>query len=365
MQENAFRAHQTSASSYLNHSFHPLPALHGGPDALGVPAWDLSTNANACGPYVPAVQALREADARHYPDPAYIQLSVQLAAWHHVAPERIVLAASGSEFIQRISTAVALHAAAAGQGAGQVWLPAHAYGDYARAAHASGLHPTPDAPRAALLWACEPSSPLGQPDASLPALAAALQPGQTLVLDQAYAPLRLSGTCALAAATLDSVWRLITPNKALGLTGVRAAYAIAPAQADSALLARVQALSPSWPVGAHGVALLQHWASIAAHDWLHECRATLRQWKTRQTALLAGLGWQVLPSDANFFVAAPTRQTGANGLFDLKNLLPALRARGIKLRDCASFGLPGHVRLAVVAPEGQDALVEALKAWPC
>ena len=41
-------------------------------------------------------------------------------------------------------------------------------------------------------------------------------------------------------------------------------------------------------------------------------------------------------------------------------LLTALRAQGIKLRDCASFGLPGRVRMAVVAPEVQDALVSAL-----
>ena len=37
-----------------------------------------------------------------------------------------------------------------------------------------------------------------------------------------------------------------------------------------------------------------------------------------------------------------------------------LRAQGFKLRDCASFGLPGRVRMAVVAPEVQDALVSAL-----
>lgn len=361
MQKKAIPAHQTSAGSSQNHSFSLSSATHGGPDALGVPAWDLSTNANACGPYAPAVAALQAADARHYPDPAYTQLTVQLAAWHRVAPARIVLAASGSECIQRISTAVALHTAAAGQGAGRVWLPAHAYGDYARAAHAAGLRPEADPARAHLLWACDPSSPLGQPDARLPAHAAALRPGQTLVLDQAYEPLRLSGACALDAAALDGVWRLITPNKALGLTGVRAAYAIAPAQVDAALLARVRALAPSWPVGAHGVALLEHWASVAAHDWLHQCRATLRPWKARQTALLSGLGWRVLPSDANFFVAAPAHQTSANGLFDLQTLLPALRARGIKLRDCASFGLPGHVRMAVVAPKAQDALMEALE----
>lgn len=331
------------------------PPTHGGPDAQGVPAHDLSTNANACGPYPPAVQALRTADARHYPDPAYTALTAQLAAWHGVAPSRIVLAASGSEFIQRISVAVALQAPGAG-----VWLPAHAYGDYARAAQAAGLARVDDPAEAALLWACDPSSPLGQPHADLTNQVVALRSGQALVLDQAYEPLRLAGALTLDAAAQDRIWRLVTPNKAQGLTGVRAAYAIAPRDTDAALLARLRALAPSWPVGTHGVALLQSWATVDAHDWLQDCRATLRDWKARQISLLQAAGWQVQPSVANFLVAACAGGSGAEGRFDLKSLLAALRTQGIKLRDCTSFGLPGHVRMAVVAPAVQDALMAAL-----
>ena len=141
-----------------------LTPLHGGPDAMGVPRHDLSSNGNPCGAWPAALQALQHADARHYPDPAYTALRRQLGAWHGVATDRIVLAASASEFIQRISLAVAL---TAGPEAA-VWQPAHAYGDYARAAQAAGLPMTEAPERASLLWACEPSSPLGQADAGLP-----------------------------------------------------------------------------------------------------------------------------------------------------------------------------------------------------
>ncbi|HSV54496.1 MAG TPA: aminotransferase, partial [Burkholderiaceae bacterium] len=48
-------------------------------------------------------------------------------------------------------------------------------------------------------------------------------------------------------------------------------------------------------------------------------------------------------SDANFFCVS-----GAD--------VQALRAHGIKLRDTASFGLPGYARLSVQAPIAQDAL---------
>ena len=333
-----------------------LTPAHGGPDAFGVPLHDLSTNANACGPCPAALRALQAVDARHYPDPAYTRLVAQLAAWHGVAAGRIVPAASASEFIQRISVAVALQAGPLAC----VWLPRPAYGDYARAAQAAGLQPTADPGAAALLWACEPGSPLGQPDPALAGRAAALRPGQTLVLDQAYEPLRLSGAASLDAARLDRVWRLVTPNKALGLTGVRAAYAIAPADAPADLLARVRALAPSWPLGAHGVALLQAWAGAPCGDWLRQSKERLRAWKQRQIDMLQTVGWLAQPSQANFFVAAPAGLSNEAPL-DLQPWLGALRRRGIKLRDGASFGLPGRVRMAVVAPAVQDALAAALR----
>lgn len=328
-----------------------LADIHGGPDMLGVPAYDLSTNTNACGPHGPTEQAVREANARHYPDPAYTALAIQLAAWHGVAPSRIVLGASGSELIQRISAAVAFQAAASSEEASACW-PMHAYGDYARAAQAAGLRHTEDAAQASLIWACDPSSPLGQPHHGLADVVERLKPTQALVLDQAYEPLRLSGALALDADALDRIWRLMTPNKALGLTGVRAAYFLAP-RTEPGLLPHLRALAPSWPLGAHGVALLQNWATVDTHQWLAECRATLRMWKARQLELLAAAGWRAEAGLANFLVV--TRE-GVN----MKTCLDALRQKGIKLRDCASFGLPGHMRMAVVEPDVQDIVMRAL-----
>ena len=330
-----------------------LTAVHGGPDALGVPQFDFSTNSNACGPCPHALTAVQQADATRYPDPQYTALRSQLADFHGVDAKRVVLAASASEFIHRIS---ALHR---GQ---EVRLPRHHYGDYLQAARAWGLvvcdtASTPDRSwkgreqdRARLLWACEPSSPLGQNHPDLAVLVDGVQPGQSVVLDCAYAPLRLSGAPSLNAAQMDRVWQMWTPNKALGLTGIRAAYVIAPWGADTAPL---QALCPSWPVGAHGVAMLQAWCGAASQAWLAQSLAVLRDWKIRQIALCAGWGWHCLPSDANFFCAQPPTD-------DLPQLLARLRAQGIKLRDAASFGLPGHVRLGVLPPEAQDALEIAL-----
>ena len=346
---------------------------HGGPDAAGVPAFDFSTNSNACGPCPEALQAVQAADATRYPDPAYTALREGLAAFHGVDADRIVLAASASEFIHRIT------AVAAQQGATRVTVPPHSYGDYAHAAQARGLTlvrcagsasssgsgsvcVSADASvqangsgAAGLHWACEPSSPLGRADEVAQAWRADTLAGPKpalRVLDCAYAPLRLEGDNAWAGGPRglpEHCWQLWTPNKALGLTGVRAAYVVAPAGA-SASARMLAALAPSWPVGAHGVALLQAWHQPSVQRWLVHSLRTLSDWKQRQHTLCLDLGWAVhAGSLANYFCALPDSP-------DLAQDLAALRGAGIKLRDAASFGLPGTVRMGVLPPPAQDAL---------
>ena len=353
-----------------------LPSrMHGGPDALGVPRFDFSSNSNACGPCRMAQQALQHADASSYPDPCYTALRAQLAAHHGVDAARVVVAGSASEFISRITAWVArlYWADEERRGVGLVALPRHAYGDYALAAHAWGLQAAvastitmAQQADTLLVWCCEPSSPQGIAHGewphwivqtpSLPELPDSMEPVDVaivrtppVVLDCAYAPLRLGGTPSLDAQQRSRVWQLWSPNKALGLTGVRAAYAIAPLGMQAAV-AELDRMAPSWLLGAHGVALLQAWVQPDVQAWLAQSLHTLRSWKTRQIEMLQSRGWTCLPSETNFFCASPGQP------MDLKTL----RAQGIKLRDASSFGLPGHVRLGVLGLEAQDALAGAL-----
>ncbi|WP_295856441.1 aminotransferase class I/II-fold pyridoxal phosphate-dependent enzyme [uncultured Xylophilus sp.] len=327
----------------------PVTRPHGGPGSTGPARFDFSTNANAVGPCPQAEAAVRQADAARYPDPAYAALRERLAARHGVAPGRVLAAASASEAIFRLT------ARAAQRGIRRVRLPVHGYGDYRDAARAWSLQPVNeqagerDTEEGAglLAWHCDPSSPLGQ--TTPPPARADL----FTVLDRAYAPLRLAEPDPWAYAA-DGIWQIWSPNKALGLTGVRAAYLIAPRGAEDEAAA-LERLAPSWPVGAHGVAMLDAWCDPAVADWLAESRATLQRWKAAQIALCTELGWTVRPSDTNFFCARPP-------VDDLPRWLAALRADGVQLRDCASFGLPGEVRLGVLPPAAQQALAAAARA---
>ncbi len=313
-----------------------IQRIHGGPDASGAARFDFSTNSNACGPCPAALAAMQQADPTQYPDASYTALRGQLAAFHDVDARRVVLAASASEFIFRIT------ALTARRGGHSVWLPRYSYGDYAHAATAHGLAEVTDPLTAGLCWACEPSSPFGQAHQDWHSSARAVQ-----VLDRAYEPLRLSDKFA-HGQYLQKLWQLYSPNKALGLTGVRAAYAIAPLDAAVDIDA-IHQLCPSWPIGAHGVAMLQAWTQPGVQAWLAGSLTTLRRWKAQQIELCKSFGWAVLPSTANFFVCQATVD------------LTALRQHGVKLRDCTSFGLPGHVRISVQSPAAQNALATAVQ----
>ncbi|RFO97570.1 aminotransferase [Rhodoferax lacus] len=321
------------------------PRIHGGPDALGVPLYDFSTNSNSCGPCPQAMAAVQAANATRYPDASYTAVREQLAAFHGVDSWRVVLAGSASEFIFRMT------AWTVQQGGRSVWLPQHAYGDYAHAARSWGLQVASTPETADLVWVCDPSSPLGQTFDAWP-----LHKGQR-VCDCAYAPLRLEGTSRATASQQDCLWQMFSPNKALGLTGVRAAYAIAPLNGQQAAQ-QLEALAPSWPVGAHGVAMLLAWVEADTQAWLQQSLQTLRAWKLRQVGLLQAMHWHVEPSVTPFFCARPALE------IDAPTLCAELRAQGIKLRDTTSFDLPGYLRLGVLPPHAQDALLAALHRPP-
>ena len=334
-------------------SVQPLHRSHGGPDALGPVRWDFSTNANAADPCPQAVQALAAADASRYPDARYCALRERLAAWHKVDAQRILLAASASEFIQRI-TAVGAQIAP-----GPVAVPALAYGDYAVAARAFGRAAVDiTAPQATLRWCADPGSPMGR-DAPPPPSPS----DRPTVLDLAYAPLRLSGKTSWTSAARDAVFQLYSPNKALGLPGVRGAYVIAPAASPAhrnwshrSWCDALENAQPSWPLGAHAVALLQSWTEAGTQTWLAEARTTLCHWTAALRAGLADLGLEPAAS-VTPFLCARQPGTAAPGL-----LQRVLREKDLAVRDTASFGLPGWMRVSAQPPQALRALLDALRA---
>ena len=124
--------------------------------------------------------------------------------------------------------------------------------------------------------------------------------------------------------------------------GLRVGYVLA---ADAGLIHRLRARQPEWSV--NGL------AAAAVPDLLD--RADLPAWaagiaalRAELVAVLRGAGLHPEPSDANYvLVRAP-------------GLRAALAPSGVLVRDCAGFGLPDHVRIAVPDANGLSRLQTVL-----
>jgi histidinol-phosphate aminotransferase len=340
-------------SAWLLPSLAPL--AHGGPDGGSAVRFDFSTTVNAAGPLKTVADAVSKADRTRYPDPLYTDLCEHLAEWHDTGPPQIVVASSASEFIRRFT-----HLAAHSRRVRRCVVPRPGYGEYAAAAQATGLEvltygeerpriPTADD----LWWITEPASPVGSTLAGglVTAIERAHAAGALIVLDLANQPLRLDGRSLPAHAELT--WRLWSPNTCAGLPGVRAAYAIAPG-GEVSVAAALRSSAPSWVLGADGVAMLLSFASRQSHIEMATLRYTLQMWRDGLCDSLRARGWQVrdAPSVTPFFVAQPPAGVSAS----------SLRVQGMRVRDTASMGLHGWMRLSAQPPHAIDALLRALDA---
>ncbi len=318
-----------------------LRPIHGGTDEGPEPLYDFSTNANALGPNPVALAYLRRADPSRYPDPLYRRLRRALAEAHGVSPEQVAVGTGTSELIHRLARWTYLR--------GPILLLPPTFGEYARAARALDLPlweaESPEAflellPKSSLAFLCVPNNPTGGVYPFLEE--AARRAGGALVLDLAYYDLMES-----PPPLPQTAFRLYSPNKAHGLTGVRAGYLLAPLD-----LTHFQNLAPSWPLSVYGEAFLHAHLDPEARAWLEGSKRELFRLRGLLAEGLRGLGLEVRESPANFLMVRVGRAT---------EVARALRERGIRVRDCTSFGLPEWLRLSAQREEAIRALLLALE----
>jgi histidinol-phosphate/aromatic aminotransferase/cobyric acid decarboxylase-like protein len=299
----------------------PAPGAHGGDGArvaaaLGLDprdVLDLSASLNPVAPDVAPIVARHAAAARSYPDPA--AATAALARAIGVDPGRVVLTNGGSE-------AIALVAAELGAG----WVDEPDFSLYRR--HLPALRP--GAPR----WRSDPHNPTGL-----------LAPAgsEAAVWDEAFYPLATgtwtSGRADHGAVVLGSL------TKVFACPGLRIGFVLAP---DVAFAGRIADRQPQWAVNGLAVATLPELLHTADLAGWHAAVARLR---ADLVEVLVGHGLRAEQSDANY-VLVP----GAQGLRD------RLARHGVVVRDCASFGMPAAVRIAVPDERGLERLAAALSA---
>jgi histidinol-phosphate/aromatic aminotransferase/cobyric acid decarboxylase-like protein len=316
--------------------------VHGGRSRLPI---DLSASLNPLGPSRPALEAARSAGLTRYPDPAAAPRAAAAAARHRIPPETVVPipGASWGLWFGLVTYG--------GPGRRCVAL-GPCFGEYRRAAEISGcsfeetamdleqaVDSSPD-----IVLVGNPANPAASVvPAERLAAACKANPDILFLVDEAFAAFAPAGTSLLNGCVPPAnaiVVRSLT--KELGLPGLRMGYLVAPEESATEL----RAMLPAWPLSSPALA-----AATAGCADLEHIRAGAevgRRHVRVMSEALAVARVDVCPSSANYLLC---RAPG---------LLERLAGRGIAARDCSSFGLPDHVRLAAPAPAELAAVLEAI-----
>lgn len=369
----------------------PTTSIHGTPDyaeldALGLDPADViyfSSNINPYGPPASVVEAVENEISRsflaRYPDSRSQRLREKIGAYHGLPPDAVLVGNGTADLI---------------------WLLAHAYGfqrqaailsptfsEYADGVIMAGGHPihivlpgwqrighrhrrfapsgttlaqTRRALEAASPWLvfiCNPNNPTGE----------YLSPGQLRflwegapnalwVIDEAYAEFTedpwsagqwvMAGANGRAGAARGPgcvVLRSMTKDFSLG--GLRLGYLLA----DPSIIERLQQMQPPWSV--NGVAQLAGLVALDEQKWREETTTRLRkEVQTLQDGLRA-CGYAPLPTTVSYFLLP---------VGDAKAVRDRLVESRMFVRDCTSFGLPEHIRIAARPPDENARLLEAM-----
>jgi histidinol-phosphate/aromatic aminotransferase/cobyric acid decarboxylase-like protein len=197
-----------------------------------------------------------------------------------------------------------------------------------------------------LVFLCNPNNPTG---AVLPLEAIAMwarqHPRTLFVVDEAYQPFAI-GLGSVIPIARENLLVLRSMTKDYGLAGLRLGYAVG----DERVIALLRRVQPPWSVNA--LAQAAGVAALRDSTYSQNSLRLLAQAKHELTAKLTQLGLAPIPSAAHFFLI----RVGDGAGFRRE-----LLRRGILVRDCASFGLPAHIRIAARRPEENERLLAAIR----
>lgn len=178
-------------------------------------------------------------------------------------------------------------------------------------------------------------------------------PGSTLViLDQAYFEYAVEEHGYLRSPYLDceNVLTLRTFSKAYGLAGLRLGYGLAPQQIIG------QLLKTQLPFDSNCVAEVAAMAALDDEDFISATVTANRRNRALTISRLRQLGYEVVPSAANFVMVV--LDSADQGKF----LADELRKRGILVRWLRSFGLPQCIRITIGTAEEMDVCLREMTA---
>ncbi|MGV0964106.1 MAG: histidinol-phosphate transaminase [Polynucleobacter sp.] len=323
----------------------------------------LNTNESPYGPSPKALAAINQQntdDLRLYPDPEGLALKKAIADLHGLDPKQVFLGNGSDEVLAHVFLGLLKQAKA-------IQFPDITYSFYPVYCKLFGIdYQTvplgPDceiqtenfkAPNGGIIFP-NPNAPTGRaiPRSDIEALLSR-NTESVVVIDEAYVdygtesciPLLRGSTCP------ENLLVVHTLSKSRALAGLRVGFAVGhPALIEG--LERVKNSFNSYPLGR----LAQAGAIAAIQDQAHLESTSKKVIQTRERLVseLASLGFDTLPSTANFIFTRHPKHAGAK-------LYQALRDRGIIVRHFKSPRIEEFLRITIGTDDQTNELIAALK----
>ncbi|HTY03162.1 MAG TPA: histidinol-phosphate transaminase [Rhodocyclaceae bacterium] len=320
----------------------------------------LNTNENPFGPspkVIAAIQREASESLRLYPDPQSARLKSAIAGYFgNIAPRQIFVGNGSDEVLAHVFVALLKHER-------PVLFPDVTYSfypvycrlydiEFETVPLTERFEIRPDdylRTNGGIIFA-NPNAPTGcaMPLASIERIAAG-NPDSVVVVDEAYVDFGAESAVSLINAC-PNLLVVQTLSKSRSLAGLRVGFAIGQPDLIEAL-ERVKDSFNSYPLDR----LAQAGAAAAIDDreWFERTRQAVIKTRGRLTVQLGRLGFEVLPSLANFVLARHPRFGGAE-------LARLLRDRGIVVRHLAQPRIERYLRISVGSDDQCDTLLAAL-----
>jgi histidinol-phosphate aminotransferase len=305
----------------------------------------LNTNENPYGPSPHVLAAIAAATdrLRLYPDPRATALREAIAARYSAAPEEVFVGNGSDEVLAHTFQALLQHDA-------PLLFPDITYSFYPVYCGLYGVQyeevPLDGAMQVQIADFRQPCGAILLPNPNAPtgiglardAIEALVveHPDQLVVIDEAYVDFGAESAVPLVAR-YDNLLVVQTLSKSRALAGLRVGFAIGQRPLIEAL-ERVKDSFNSYPIDC--LALAGAVAAIKDEAWFQETRQRIMASREALVRGLMELGFEVLPSVANFVFARHPRHRGAD-------LAARLRERGVLVRHFGKARIEDFLRITV------------------
>lgn len=302
---------------------------------------DFSANIN---PYPPAIRWTPDPSAlKDYPDDRYEALKEAIGRTFGRDATEITVGNGSVELIRAFCTATLRKGDTA-------CITPPTFAEYEMAALLAGARCSRQSTGASVRFICNPNNPTGELHLRsdlLDLLEGTAGQGAYLFIDEAFIELS-DPRQSLADISHENLFLLRSLTKSFAVPGIRFGYGFGVPE----LIERVETVRLPWTVNAFAEAFAIE--AFRNYDALKDSREKIARERRWLCEHLIALGLAYEPPSANYILIEIPMEAGM--------LVDRLLRHGILVRDCRSFGLPRHIRVAVRTHAENEQLIEALEA---